>query len=57
MLVKEVDRLVFLMEEIAILKTRIQPEVTGYIYTTISTLESRVEEVKKSISENKETKW
>ena len=57
MLVKEVDRLVFLMEEIAILKTRIQPEDTGYIYTTISTLVSRVEEVKKSISENKETKW
>ena len=57
MLVKEVDRLVFLMEEIAILKTRIQPEDTGYIYTTISTLESRVEEVKKSISENKEPKW
>tara|TARA_B100000214_G_C23562694_1_gene443618 strand:+ start:309 stop:482 length:174 start_codon:yes stop_codon:yes gene_type:complete len=57
MLVKEVDRLVFLMEEIAILKTRIQPEDTGHIYTTISTLESRVEEVKKSIEENKETKW
>ena len=57
MLVKEVDRLVFLMEEIAILKTRIQPEDTGYIHTTISTLESRVEEVKKSIEENKETKW
>ena len=57
MLVKEVDRLVFLMEEIAILKTKIEPHDTGYIYTTISTLESRVEEVKKSISENKETKW
>ena len=57
MLVKEVDRLVFLMDEIAILKTRIQPEDTGHIYTTISTLESRVEEVKKSIEENKETKW
>ena len=57
MLVKEVDRLVFLMEEIAILKTRIQPEDTGFIYTTISTLESRDEEVKKSIEENKETKW
>ena len=57
MLVKEVDRLVFLMEEIAILKTKIEPHDTGHIYTTISTLESRVEEVKKSIEENKETKW
>ena len=57
MLVKEVDRLVFLMEEIAILKTKIEPHDTGHIYTTISTLESRVEEVKKTIEENKETKW
>ena len=57
MLVKEVDRLVFLMEEIAVLKTKIRPEDTGHIYTTISTLESRVEEIKNNISENKETKW
>ena len=57
MLIKEVDRLVFLMEEIATLKTKIRPEDTGHIYTTISTLESRVEEVKNNISENKETKW
>ena len=57
MLIKEVDRLVFLMEEIAILKTKIRPEDTGHIYTTISTLESRVEEVKKNIEETGETKW
>ena len=41
----------------AILKTKIQPEDTGHIYTTISTLESRVEEVKKNIEETGETKW
>ena len=46
MLIKEVDRLVFLMEEIAVLKTKIRPEDTGHIYTTISTLESRIEEVR-----------
>ena len=57
MLIKEIDRLVFLMEEIAILKTKIQPEDTGHIYTTISTLEDRVEEVKKNIEETGETKW
>tara|TARA_Y200000002_G_scaffold277436_1_gene231600 strand:+ start:347 stop:520 length:174 start_codon:yes stop_codon:yes gene_type:complete len=57
MLIKEIDRLVFLMEEIAILKTKIQPEDTGHIYTTISTLEDRVEEVKKDIEETGETKW
>jgi|TARA_R110001592_G_scaffold335562_1_gene620413 hypothetical protein len=42
----EADRLIFLMEEISILKTKIRPEDTGHIYTTISTLESRVEEVR-----------
>ena len=57
MLIKEVDRLIFLMEEIATLKTKIQTEDTGHIYTTISTLESRVEEVKKNIEETGETKW
>ena len=57
MLIKEIDRIVFLMEEIAILKTKIQPEDTGHIYTTISTLEDRVEEVKKNIEETGETKW
>jgi len=42
----EADRLIFLMEEISILKTKIRPEDTGHIYTTISTLESRIEEVR-----------
>ena len=46
MLMSEADRLVFLMEEISILKTKIRPEDTGHIYTTISTLESRIEEVR-----------
>ena len=57
MLVKEVDRLVFLMEEIAILKSRLQPEDTGYIHTTINTLEGRVEEIRNSLVESGETKW
>tara|TARA_B110000444_G_scaffold173017_1_gene161882 strand:+ start:258 stop:422 length:165 start_codon:yes stop_codon:yes gene_type:complete len=46
MLMSEADRLIFLMEEISILKTKIRPEDTGHIYTTISTLESRIEEVR-----------
>ena len=57
MLVKEVDRLVMLMEEIAILKSRLQPEDTGYIHTTISTLESRVEEIRNNLAGTGETKW
>ena len=57
MLVKEVDRLVFLMEEISILKSRLQPEDTGHIHTTISTLESRVVEFRNNLVESGETKW
>ena len=57
MLVKEVDRLVFLMEEISILKSRLQPEDTGHIHTTISTLENRVEEIRNNLVEPGEPKW
>ena len=57
MLIKEVDRLVMLMEEIAILKSRLQPEDTGQIHTTINTLESRVEEIRNNLAETGETKW
>ena len=57
MLIKEVDRLVMLMEEIAILKSRLQPHDTGHIHTTINTLESRVEEIRNNLAETGETKW
>ena len=56
-LIKEIDRLVMLMEEIAILKSRLQPHDTGHIHTTISTLESRVEEIRNNLAEIGETKW
>ena len=56
-LIKEIDRLVMLMEEIAILKRRLQPHDTGHIHTTISTLESRVEEIRNNLAETGETKW
>ena len=56
-LIKEIDRLVMLMEEIAILKSRLQPHDTGHIHTTISTLESRVEEIRNNLVETGETKW
>jgi len=49
-LVSELDRMVILMEEIAILKSRIQPEDTGHLHTTISTLENRVLEIKEKLS-------
>ena len=57
MLVKEVDRLIFLMEEIATLQSRLRPEDTGHIHTTISTLQNRVEEIRNGLANNGETKW
>ena len=51
MLIKEVDRLIFLMEEIAILQSKLRPEDTGHIHTTISTLQSRVEEIRDNLVE------
>lgn len=42
---KLVNHLNFLHNEIAELKTRIQPHDTGHIHTTIRVLEGRVEEV------------
>ena len=57
MLIKEVDRLIFLMEEIAILQSKLRPEDTGHIHTTISTLQSRVEEIRNNLADNGETKW
>jgi len=57
MLIKEVDRLIFLMEEIAILQSKLRPEDTGHIHTTISTLQNRVEEIRNGLAETGETKW
>ncbi len=45
-MISDITRFQVLMEEIAYLKTQIQPHDTGHIYTTISTLEDRVEELK-----------
>ena len=42
-----------LNEEITVLKGRIQPHDTGYIHTTISTLEDRVKEINQQIEDNK----
>ena len=42
-----------LREEINVLKERLQPNYTGHIHTTISTLEERVQEINKQIEDNK----
>jgi len=49
MKINQTERLVLLMDEIAIAKGRLQPEDTGHIHTSINYLESRVEEVREDI--------
>ena len=46
------QRLILLMDEIAIAKSKLQPEDTGHIHTSISYLESRAEEIQKEIDES-----
>ena len=46
---KPTERLLLLMDEIAIARSKLQPEDTGHIHTSISYLESRVEEVREEI--------
>ena len=43
------QRLVLLMDEISIAKSKLQPQDTGHIHTSISYLESSVEEVQAEI--------
>jgi len=50
----DVERLIFLVEEISILKTKIREHDTGHIHTAINVLEHRVKEVKEKL--NNETK-
>jgi len=52
MYMKPTERLLLLMDEIAIAKSKLQPEDTGHIHTSINYLESRVEEVKNEIDED-----
>ena len=41
-------RIAVIKDEIEIFKSRIEPHDTGYLYTTIGTLEHRIEELKKA---------
>ena len=49
MKINQTERLMLLMDEIAITKSRLQPEDTGHIHTSINYLESRVEEIQQDI--------
>jgi len=43
------QRLILLMDEIAIAKSRLEPHDTGHIHTSINWLQQRVEEIKKEL--------
>jgi len=47
----KLNHMMALVAEIEYLKTRIKPEDTGHIYTTISTLQDRVTEIKIELEE------
>ncbi len=44
-----VDRIIFLVEEIAVLESRFQPEDTGHLRTAVNVLRERVEELRSEI--------
>ena len=46
----EVDRLVFLIEEIDVQKSRMEEHGTGHIHTTIRVLKDRVEEIRRTLN-------
>ena len=49
--VSKTARLLLLMDEISIAKSKLQPHDTGHIHTSIGYLQSRVDEVKSEIDQ------
>jgi len=47
----KIDKIIFLMEEIAVLESRFQPEDTGHLRTAVSVLKDRVEELRSEIKD------
>ena len=45
----DVDRIIFLMEEIAILESRFLPEDTGHLRTAVNVMKDRVNELKERV--------
>ena len=46
-----IDRIIFLMEEIAVLESRFQPEDTGHLRTAVNVLRERVEAQRSEIKD------
>ena len=51
-MISDVDRLLILIEEISIIKSKIKPQATGHLHTAISVLNERVEEITNKLKKN-----
>ena len=49
---EKLNHMLSLTEEVNILTQRIQPQATGYLHTTISTLRERITEIKTDLEDN-----
>ena len=46
------EKIIILMEEIAILKSRIKPQATGHLYTAINVIQERVLELQDKVEKD-----
>ena len=48
----KLNHMMTLMEEVNILTQRVKPQATGYLHTTINTLQDRITELKTDLQDN-----
>ena len=48
---EKMDHMMFLIQEIGVLKLRFQPQATGHLHTAVNVLQGRVQEIRQEIIE------
>ena len=48
----KLNHMMTLIEEVSILRQRVKPQATGYLHTTINTLQDRIAELKTDLQDN-----
>ena len=48
---EKMDYMMYLIQEIGVLKSRFQPHDTGHLHTAVNVLQSRVQEIRQEIVE------
>tara|TARA_B100001250_G_scaffold414354_1_gene452169 strand:+ start:948 stop:1127 length:180 start_codon:yes stop_codon:yes gene_type:complete len=51
-MINDVDRLLVLLDEVSVIKSRIQPQATGHLHTAVNVLNERIEEITKKLKKN-----